>query len=98
MERLRCLLCAALLVSLCGCGLTHSMRPVTRYAKNLFTFRGTDYSNPTEEEDEQWIIDAGEEARAGRPREMDPDGWWQKYMTSEKARGIERNVGIDSNF
>lgn len=78
-----------------GCALTEPMRPVARYAKNLFTFRGTDYADPTEEEDDIWITDAAEEARGDRPRERDPDQWWKKYMMSEKARSIERNVGID---
>ena len=78
-----------------GCALTEPMRPVARYAKNLFTFRGTDYSDPTEDEVDYWITDAADEARGDRPRERDPDRWWKDYIMSEKARSIERNVGID---
>lgn len=80
-----------------GCAVMQPLRPVARYAKNLLTFRGTDYSNPADEEDQAWVRSAGDEAhefRGGGPMEYDPDPWYQKYIMSEKARSIERNVGI----
>jgi hypothetical protein len=67
----------------------------SRYAKNLFTFRGTDYDDPTEEEDEPWITDSANEGRADQVRERDPDQWYKNYFMSEKARSIERNLGFD---
>lgn len=80
---------------LSGCGVT---QPVSRYAKSLFSFKGTDYSNPADEEAESWVMEAGDEAheiRGGGPRERDPDQWYRKYFMSEKARSIERNMGFD---
>ena len=78
-----------------GCAVMEPVSAMGRYAKSLLTFRSSDYSNPTEEQVDPWIEEAGSEARAGRPRERDPDQWYKKYFMSEKARSIERNVGID---
>ena len=89
---------ALVTIGLSGCALTQPLRPVTRYAKSLFAFKGTDYSNPADEEDESWVQSAGDEAhefRGGGPREQDPDQWYRKYFMSEKARGIEHNLGFD---
>ncbi|QDT92134.1 hypothetical protein [Gimesia algae] len=47
-----------------------------------------------ENEIDQWSS-VGDEARGDRPKESDPDGWWQKYVMSNKARNIERNLGIE---
>lgn len=89
------ILLLALVAGSSGCALTQPLNSITRYAKDLFTFRGTDYVDPTEEEDDAWISEAGDEARGDRPREKDPDQWYKKYVMSEKARSIERNLGID---
>lgn len=85
-------------IGLSGCALTQPLRPVTHYVKDMMTFKGTDYSNPADEEDESWVHSAGDEAheiRGGGPRERDPDQWYRKYFMSEKARGIEHNLGFD---
>lgn len=47
-----------------------------------------------EEEIDQWAS-VGDEARGDRPKESDPDPWWQKWVMSNKARNIERNLGIE---
>ena len=78
-----------------GCAVMEPVGAMARYAKSLLTFRPSDYSNPTEEEVDPWIEEAGEEARAGQPRQRDPDQWYKKYFMSEKARSIERNLGVD---
>ncbi|QDU10441.1 hypothetical protein [Gimesia aquarii] len=54
----------------------------------------SDWSSGGEEEIDQWGF-VGEEARGDRPKESDPDPWWQKYVMSSKARNIERNLGIE---
>lgn len=89
------ILLAFLVTSSSGCALTEPLKPVAHYTKRVFQFRGTDYVDPTEEEVDYWITDAGDEARGDQPRERDPDQWWKNYVMSEKARSIERNVGID---
>ncbi len=80
---------------LTGCVLTEPMRPVVRYAKDIFRGDGTDYTDPTEEEDEAWITDMAEEGRADQHVVKDPDQWWRKYIMSEKARSIEHNLGFE---
>ena len=89
------LLYLACLVGSSGCGLTQTMNSMTHFAKKTFTFRSTDAEDPTEMEDDAWITDAADEARGDRPREKDPDQWYKKYLMSEKARSIERNLGFD---
>ncbi len=78
-----------------GCALMGPINSANRYAKSFFTFRGTDYADPTEEEDDPWITEAADEGRAGRPQERDPDQWYRNFFMSEKARSIERNLGFD---
>lgn len=53
------------------------------------------YVDTTEMPDEEWITDAGATGRAGRTVETsnDPLNLRELFM-SEKARSIERNVGI----
>ena len=85
----------AWVVGFSGCGLMQPLNSMTRYTKNLFTFRGTDFIDPTEEVDDDWITEAAQEARPDQIRERDPDQWYKKYVMSEKARSIERNLGFD---
>ncbi len=86
---------AGVVIGLSGCLLTEAARPVTRYMKNTFNFQGTDYNDPTEEDDEVWISEAAKEGRPNQRIEKDPDQWWRKYVMSEKARSIERNLGFE---
>ena len=88
-------LSAGLVIGLTGCILTEPMRPVVRYAKDVFGSGGNDYADPTEEEDAAWITEMAEEGRPDQPRVKDPDQWWRKYIMSEKARSIEHNLGFD---
>lgn len=53
------------------------------------------YRDPSEEKSDEWIEEAGQQARGNRPRTKDPDGWWGKYIISEQHRSIEKNLGID---
>jgi hypothetical protein len=82
-----------LCADLSGCAMMDSM---ANYMKHTLSFtKGTDYINGADEEDEAWVKEAGEEARAYRPRERDPDQWYKQNIMSEKARSIEHNLGID---
>lgn len=77
-----------------GCALVDFTRQSTVNTLRMFKPRQTDYRDETEEEDDQWDF-VGQEARGTQKRERDPDRWWRKWIMSEKARSIERNVGID---
>ena len=54
------------------------------------------YADPTSQESEKWISEAGSEARRGRPvdKEFDPLGL-RDVLMSQKARDIERNLGFE---
>ena len=71
-----------------GCGLTNSNgNPFRSLARS-------DERHPADDKDEEWEF-VGEEARKHRPTEKDPDPWWQNYIMSEKARAIERSLGVE---
>ncbi|SFI00572.1 hypothetical protein [Planctomicrobium piriforme] len=76
-----------LLLLACGCCLGCQSLPGGPGTANT---RGRE--NPTED---PWVQSAGDIARTEHPAEevRDPLGL-RKYLTSEKAREIERNVGV----
>lgn len=83
------LLAAGAILPATGCALTDTSR-------GLFgLFKPSGERDDTDEGNEDWEEQVGKDARGNRPREKDPDAWWQKYVMSEKARAIERNLGID---
>ena len=45
--------------------------------------------------DSAWITEAAKEGRPDQKVEKDPDQWWRKYVMSEKARSIERDLGFE---
>ena len=71
-----------------GCG---AFETTSNFAQSHFV----DRPDPTARQNDAWVDEAGREARGSKKREVDPDGWWWKYFTSEKARSIERNMGVD---
>lgn len=87
------ILCCGLLLQT-GCSTMYSMHQATQQSLRAFRPKATDYRDPTEEEDHNWDY-VGEIARGDRVREKEVDGFWGKYVMSEKARSIERNIGID---
>lgn len=60
----------------------------------LDAMRPPGYHVTAEEKDDDWEW-VGEEGRAGRPMEHDPDPWFKYFVQSDRARSIERNLGID---
>jgi hypothetical protein len=83
------LLAAGTILPATGCALSNSSgRP-----SGLFGSWGE--REASDEGNEDWEEQVGKDARGNRPRERDPDPWWQRYVMSEKARAIERNLGID---
>ncbi len=65
------------------------------YLKNALSPKGHDQKAWADEESDAWVEEAGREARADRERQQDPDQWYKNYFMSEKARSIERNLGVD---
>lgn len=60
----------------------------------MFTPRPFDSNYDAGADDGDWDF-VGDEGRREFEREKDPDGWYKKYLMSEKANAIERNLGID---
>ncbi|HAH48037.1 MAG TPA: hypothetical protein DCM07_24920 [Planctomycetaceae bacterium] len=92
---LTCVVFSPALFLVAGCNSV--MRPITelnRETMQIFKPKPFDADWSGEEEIDQWSY-VGDEARGDRPKESDPDGWWQKYVMSNKARNIERNLGIE---
>jgi hypothetical protein len=78
-----------------GCGLSKPFERSTRFFKQTMAPGGTDREHWADEQADPWIEEAGVEARGDRARQKDPDPWFKNYLMSEKARSIERNLGID---
>ncbi len=94
MKHVKILLIAGLLTSLAtGCALTDSAKSAFKPVATFLQSGGGDEPLGDQAEDE-WAF-VGEEARGGRPRERDPDRWWRNLMMSERAKNIERSLGID---
>lgn len=90
----RILVCVAVLGLLSGCammreGADEAYSETTRTMK----MKSGGYGDGTEELDEDWTF-VGEEGRADMEKEKEPDRMWWNFVMSEKARSIERNVGI----
>jgi hypothetical protein len=51
--------------------------------------------DPAVRHEDEWVEQTGLEARGDRPREMSTEPrWFREFTMSERARSIERNVGI----
>lgn len=77
-----------------GCVLTDLFRESARETKRIYTPNPTDYRDMSEEADSEWDF-VGEDGRGNQRREQDPDPWWKRWVMSERARSIERNLGYD---
>ena len=85
---------AVCVLFLSGCQLMDAGRKMTSYTKNTFSPSHNDYRDTSQDADDDWGF-VGQEARGDRPRERDPDPWWQQFVMSPRARSIEKNLGID---
>ncbi len=91
-----------LLTLVCGCALTPGCAAWNStqqmFAQSVHALRPTtgNYSDPTAQSGDPWVQSAGVEARGDRPKEIvnDPLHLRNIFM-SEKARDIERNMGIE---
>ena len=83
-----------LLVSLTGCALVESPVVAGRRMKRMFTPNPTDWDKGADEDHGEWDF-VGDEGRGEYEREKDPDRWFKKFLMSDRANAIERNMGID---
>ena len=84
---------AVFLLASTGCAMTDSGQNPFTQTFRMVRPKPFDGPVPVDKEDE-WAF-VGEEGRADRDRERDPDRWWHNLVMSEEARNIERNLGID---
>ena len=77
-----------------GCQLMDAGKKVTSYTRDSFKPKSAGYRDTSLESSDDWSF-VGQEARGDRPREQDPDPWWQQLVMSPRARSIEKNLGID---
>lgn len=82
------------LFALPGCMLVETTQEAWRQSARQFRFRDSDYRDTSEEVNDEWDF-VGDEARQIHGVEKDPDQWYKRWFMSEKARSIERNLGID---
>ncbi|MCG6156751.1 hypothetical protein [Rubinisphaera margarita] len=87
-----------LIVTLClstGCTQQLGMRNMFKESfASLKPDGKADYDDGTDDAEEEWIEEAGVEARGDRPMEKDNDPF-RDLLMSPKARSIERNLGIE---
>ncbi|MFN0199793.1 MAG: hypothetical protein ACKVT0_23820 [Planctomycetaceae bacterium] len=84
-------LCTAWFVSVNGCVVFESVAEVNRQMWR--SLRPKPFDMEPGKGGDEWNF-VGDEARGDQPKEQDPDRWY-KALQSEKARAIERNVGIE---
>lgn len=77
-----------------GCALMEPTRELSQTTMKSMTPRTGGYRDTTDEETDEWDF-VGKEARGSSAMEQDPDPWWQQWIMSDKARSIERNLGIE---
>ena len=78
----------------CGCSLVEHPKSAMRRMNRMFTPNPIDFDEQSDEDTGEWDF-VGDEGRGDQTRERDPDPWFKKYLMSEKANSIERNLGID---
>ncbi len=77
-----------------GCAMVEHPRTAMRRMTRMFTPNPTDSADDSDKDSGEWDF-VGDEGRGDQTREHDPDPWFKKYLMSEKANSIERNLGID---
>ena len=85
---------AVFTVTSTGCAITEPGQNALTQTARMFRPRPHDGPMTPEDAEDEWGF-VGEEGRADRDRERDPDRWWHNLVMSPEARNIERNLGID---
>lgn len=85
----------AFLFASTGCAILQQGKESMATSAKMMKARPHDNMSETAEEHvDDWGF-VGEEGRAEMPREQDPDGWLRKLTMSQRARDIEKSLGID---
>ncbi len=77
-----------------GCAALEPVGNAWRTSMSSLRPRADDVYDAQDDEGEEWVKSAGEEARGDRPVDWDDDPvreWW----LSPRANAIERNLGLD---
>lgn len=90
----RLILTGLLTILMSGCSMVEHPASAGRRLKRMFTPNPSDWDEGSEKDAGEWDF-VGDEGRGELARERDPDRWFKKYLMSEKANSIERNLGID---
>lgn len=77
-----------------GCNMVEHPRSAMRRMTRMFTPNPDDWDTDATGDTNEWDF-VGDEGRGDQTREKDPDPWFKKYLMSDKANSIERNLGID---
>ncbi len=77
-----------------GCTMLDEMAEMNRQTWRAIRPKATDYRDTINDPDDEWSF-VGAEARGDHAMEREPDRFWKKYFQSERARSIERNLGIE---
>lgn len=85
---------AGLLISASGCSGFPTGKAAFMKTKKMLTPSSWENNTTADSSDEEWSF-VGEEGRKGQAREKDPDPWFRNNLMSDKARSIEKNLGID---
>ena len=93
-SRLSVLILVLLCAAVSGCTVIEHPKSAMRRMKRMYTPNPDDFDSEVNEDDGEWDF-VGDEGRGDMARERDPDPWFKKYLMSEKANSIERNLGID---
>lgn len=89
------LFCGALMFS-AGCTVLGTVQGMAAATVEAFRPTSFDGFDPGSESSDPWVQQVGATARGHRPVEREPDPLGlKKYFMSEKARDIERNMGIE---
>ena len=76
-----------------GCALGELGRSIFDSSARLFKPTSKDYADETDQKIDEWS-QVGVEARGDQRRDHESDGL-TNFMSSPKAQGIERNLGVD---
>ena len=93
-SRLPLAILSVLMLFSTGCSMMESPRVAARRMTRMFTPHPTDWGHDAADDTAEWDF-VGDEGRADVVREKDPDQWFKRFLMSDKANSIERNLGID---
>jgi hypothetical protein len=92
MRVLRASAALVMMLSVSGCAVMKPVHEISEYMTTAFRPKGLDYQMSGDEDTGEWD-QVGIEGRGDRPMESSNDPF-RKYLSTPKAREIERNLGF----